>query len=244
MNILWEMGGAERILHGILKHTKGLIHGLTCGAGMPYKLSEIAAQYEIYYYPIISSVRAFRALWLRSYKKIPQWLGGVVYEDPWTAGGHNGLSNLENPFKPEDPFPRILALRNFMKSVGLINIPIIIAGGIWYLRDYEDWINNRDISPIAFQFGTRPLLTQESEISDNWKKRLLKLKKGDISLHKFSPTGFYSSAVNNNFLKELYERSERQVSYSRDCDAHFTVAIPLGIRNRLIYVQENDVDKI
>ena len=37
MNILWEMGGAERILEGTLERTKGLIHGVTCGAGMPYR---------------------------------------------------------------------------------------------------------------------------------------------------------------------------------------------------------------
>jgi nitronate monooxygenase len=32
-----------------------MVAGVTCGAGMPYKLSEIAAQYGVYYLPIISS---------------------------------------------------------------------------------------------------------------------------------------------------------------------------------------------
>lgn len=68
MNVLWEMGGAEEILRGVLEGTKGLVHGVTCGAGMPYKVSQIAAQYGVHYYPIVSSARAFRALWLRSYK--------------------------------------------------------------------------------------------------------------------------------------------------------------------------------
>ena len=44
MNILWEMGGAERVLTGILEGAKGLIHGVTCGAGMPYRLAEITAK--------------------------------------------------------------------------------------------------------------------------------------------------------------------------------------------------------
>ena len=35
MNVLWEMGGAERILTAVLQKTKGMIHGITCGAGMP-----------------------------------------------------------------------------------------------------------------------------------------------------------------------------------------------------------------
>src|SRR3546814_6151528 len=106
MNVLWEMGGAERILQGVLQGAQGLVHGVTCGAGMPYKVAEIAAGYGVYYYPIVSSGRAFRALWKRAYNKHAEWLGGVVYEDPWLAGGHNGLSNSEDPARPEDPYTR------------------------------------------------------------------------------------------------------------------------------------------
>ena len=214
MNVLWEMGAAERILHGILEGSKGLIHGVTCGAGMPYKVAEIAVSYGIHYYPIVSSARAFRALWKRAYHRFSDNLGGVVYEDPWLAGGHNGLSNSEDPESPEDPFPRVLALRQMMNSFGLQNTPIVMAGGVWYLREWEEWIDNPDLGPIAFQYGTRPLLTQESPISEAWKRKLLTLKEGDVFLNKFSPTGFYSSAVNNAFIQELRGRGERQVAYS------------------------------
>ena len=41
VNILWEMGGAQRVLEGILEKTKGLVHGVTCGAGMPFKLGRL-----------------------------------------------------------------------------------------------------------------------------------------------------------------------------------------------------------
>ena len=61
INVLWEMGGAQRVLHGVLEKTRGMIAGVTCGAGMPYKLSEIAASYQVSYLPIVSSARAFRA---------------------------------------------------------------------------------------------------------------------------------------------------------------------------------------
>lgn len=59
MNVLWEMGAVEPILHGVLSNAKGLVHGVTCGAGMPYKLAEICAHYGVFYYPIVSSARAF-----------------------------------------------------------------------------------------------------------------------------------------------------------------------------------------
>ena len=77
-----EMGGAERIITEVLEQAKGLIHGITCGAGMPYRLSDIAARFNVHYYPIISSARAFSALWKRAYSKTANLLGGVVYEDP------------------------------------------------------------------------------------------------------------------------------------------------------------------
>ena len=101
------MAAAEVILTRTLEKASNIIDGVTCGAGMPYKLSEIAARFGIYYYPIISSARAFNALWKRSYRKTSDYLGGVVYEDRWLAGGHNGLSNSENPLNPEPPYPRV-----------------------------------------------------------------------------------------------------------------------------------------
>lgn len=243
MNVLWEMGGAERVLHGTLEGAKGLIHGVTCGAGMPYKLAEIAAQYNIYYYPIVSSMRAFRALWKRSYSKFAELLGGVVYEDPWLAGGHNGLSNSEDPVKPEDPYPRVRELRSYMNEVGLKDVPVIMAGGVWHVKEWEHWLDNIEIGPIAFQFGTRPLLTKESPVSDTWKKRLLTLSEGDVFLNQFSPTGFYSSAVNNDFIKELRGRGERQIEYRTEQEGLFSEPFPVGPRGRPIYVQPQDKDR-
>ncbi|MBK8160489.1 MAG: nitronate monooxygenase [Rhodospirillaceae bacterium] len=241
MNVLWEMAGAERVLHGVLEGAKDLIHGVTCGAGMPYRIAEICAQYGIHYYPIVSSARAFRALWKRAYHKFQDLLGGVVYEDPWLAGGHNGLSNSEDPNHPQDPFDRVRELRNTMRDeCGLGQTPIIMAGGVWYLREWENWIDNPDLGPIAFQFGTRPLLTQESPISDAWKKRLVTLKKGDVFLNRFSPTGFYSSAVNNDFIQELRQRSERQVAYSQHKVGEHEWAFAVGARGRLVYLTAAD----
>jgi len=236
VNVLWEMGGAQRVLEGILEGAKGLVHGVTCGAGMPYKLSDIAAKYGVYYYPIISSMRAFRALWIRAYSKTSDLLGAVVYEDPWRAGGHNGLSNKEDPKNPEDPYPRIVEIRNFMNEVGLNNTPIVMAGGVWCLKEWDKWIDNPELGPIAFQFGTRPLLTQESPISSEWKNKLLTLKEGDVYLNQFSPTGFYSSAVENDFLRELIGRGERQIPYSTTPTDALNEALPLGPRGRPVYV--------
>lgn len=243
MNVLWEMAGAERILHGVMERAKGMIHGITCGAGMPYRVAEISEHYKVYYYPIVSSMRAFRALWKRSYHKFKNYLGGVVYEDPWLAGGHNGLSNSEDPQKPEDPYPRVAQIRAYMKEVGLDEVPIIMAGGVWYLRDWENWLDNPEIGPIAFQYGTRPILTQESPVSDGWKKKLLTLKEGDVFLNDYSPTGFYSSAVNNDFIGELRERNARQIEYRMEPENDMLTPLSFGPRGRKVFVRQEDAAK-
>ena len=241
MNVLWEMAAAERILNGVLEATRGLIHGVTCGAGMPYRLAEVTAQYEVNYYPIVSSARAFRALWKRAYHRFSDWMGGVVYEDPWRAGGHNGLSNSEDPEQPEPAYPRVLALREQMRECGLDDVPIVMAGGVWYLRDWADWIDNPELGPIVFQFGTRPLVTEESPISERWKRKLLSMKEGDVKLNRFSPTGFYSSAVRNDFIRELAEREHRQVAYTAEpIGDHDRVFTP-GPRGRTFYLTKGDL---
>ena len=244
INILWEMGGAQRVLDAVLEGTQGLVHGVTCGAGMPYKLSEIASRHGVFYYPIVSSGRAFRALWKRSYAKTAEWLGGVVYEDPWLAGGHNGLSNAEDPRQPQQPYPRVRDLRQVMREGGIADsVPIVVAGGVWYLREWVDWIDNPELGAIAFQFGTRPLLTQESPIPDVWKRRLPLLQDDGVLLHQFSPTGFYSSAVHNSFLRELEGRTERQIPFAPQATGEQPLLLDAGAGRKNYYVSAADLDK-
>jgi nitronate monooxygenase len=244
MNVLWEMGGTEKILNEALAKAKGLINGIVCGAGMPYKLGEIASKYKVYYYPIVSSMRAFRALWLRSYKKTKEWLGAVVYECPWRAGGHNGLSNSEDPFVPGNSYERVVELRKFMNTVGLNNTPIIVAGGVWNIEEYKDWLDNPAIGQVAFQFGTRPLLTKESPVSDYEKQKLANLKENDIKTNPFSPTGFWSSAINNDLLKELYARNERQVEYKDKIEDKFDTKIICGKSQKEYFIKKEDEVKV
>ncbi|MDE2301177.1 MAG: nitronate monooxygenase [Sphingomonadales bacterium] len=244
INVLWEMGGAQQVLEGVLEKTRGLVSGVTCGAGMPYRLSEIASRFNVSYLPIVSSARAFRALWKRAYHKVSDLMAAVVYEDPWLAGGHNGLSNAEDPLKPEDPFPRVKALRETMRAEGIADsVPIVMAGGVWYLREWNDWIDNPELGQIAFQYGTRPLLTEESPVPDAWKERLRQLEPGDVLLHRFSPTGFYSSAVRNPFLRNLEARSERQIPYSRVEAGEHTVRLDVGVKGRNFWVTPRDLER-
>ena len=171
-------------------------------------------------------------------------MAAVVYEDPWLAGGHNGLSNAEDPRVPQDPYPRVAELRATMRKEGVSeDTAIVMAGGVWCLREWENWIDNPELGKIAFQFGTRPLLTEESPIPQEWKDMLRTLEPGDVLLHKFSPTGFYSSAVRNPFLRNLEARSERQIPYSRVEAGDHTVQLDVGVKGKNFWVTPHDRDR-
>ena len=232
------MASVERVLEGVMEKVKGLVNGITCGAGLPYKLGEIATKYRAFYYPIVSSSRALQILYKRSFNKFKEFLGGIVYEDPWTAGGHIGISNAEDPEKPENPYVRIREIRKTLNSFGLVHIPIIIAGGVWWLSEWQDYINNPEIGAVAFQFGTRPILTKESPVADSWGPKLLNLRKEDILKNKFSPTGMYSSAINNNLLKRLNARLSREFAYSDEKNGDFDTKINFG--NRSLFFKKSE----
>jgi hypothetical protein len=130
-----------------------------------------------------------------------------------------------------------------MRTEGLPDsVPIVMAGGVWFLREWDNWIDNPELGAIAFQFGTRPLLTEESPIPQGWKDHLRTLDPGDVLLHRFSPTGFYSSAVRNPFLRSLEARSERQIPYSRVSAGEHTVQLDVGVKGKNFWVTPNDRD--
>ena len=61
------------------------------------------------------------------------------------------------------------------------------------------------------------------------------LEDGDILLHRFSPTGFYSSAVRNSFLRNLEERSHRQIAFTKEPLGDHAFELDVGIGTKKNY---------
>ena len=61
-------------------------------------------------------------------------------------------------------------------------------------------------------------------------------------LNRFSPTGFYSSAVNNGFIQELRERNERQVAYTTEVIGEHVAEFGVGPRKRVVYLTPADLE--
>lgn len=243
MNMLWELADSQRILEGVLEKAKGLINGITCGAGMPYHLGALASKFGVYYYPIVSfrprlqhpvETCLFQFYRISGRRRLRRPVAG--------PGGHNGLSNAEDPAKPETPYNRVAELRRLMNGYGLTETPIILAGGVWSLKDWEDYIDNPEIGKIAFQFGTRPMITKESPISEAWKKVMLHVKKGDVILQRFSPTGFFSSAIKNSFLAKLIDRKNGEIAFKTEADAEFSQPLKIS-DHKIVFIKPDDMAK-
>jgi hypothetical protein len=84
------------------------------------------------------------------------------------------------------------------------------------------------------------LLTQESPIPQIWKDMLRTVEPGDVLLHKFSPTGFYSSAVKTPFLYDLMHRSERQIPFFKRGEQEGTVQLGEDGKARSFWVKPED----
>ncbi len=255
MNFLKMAGGSMRIMRDVLDGTRlpgggNMINAVTMGAGLPSEEdAQICIDGGVFLDPIISSAMALKVLLKRTFRKwsdrYSEVIGAVVYEDPWLAGGHTGITSREDPDSPKDPYERVKALRMIMNDNGMEKVAIVMAGGVWYLRDWKDWLDNPEIGPIAFQIGTRDLLTRESPITDEWKHLLLSMKKDDVALNKFSPTGFYSSAYKNAMIRELFERSARQVAFAAEPGENMSEQVDgPGVPSAGWWVSKQDSKKI
>ena len=255
MNFLKMAGGSMRIMRDVLDGTRlsgggNMINAVTMGAGLPTEEdAQVCVDEGVFLDPIISSSMALKVLLKRTFRKwsdrYSDVIGAVIYEDPWLAGGHTGITSREDPDSPKDPYERVKAMRAIMNDNGMENVAIVMAGGVWYLRDWKDWLDNPEIGPIAFQIGTRDLLTRESPIADQWKHLLLSMKKDDVALNKFSPTGFYSSAYKNTMIRELFERSARQVAFAAEPDENMSERVDgPGVPPKGWWVSAPDREKI
>ena len=78
-------------------------------------------------------------------------------------------------------------------------------------------------------------------MSEAWKRKLSTLKPGDVFLNRFSPTGFYSSAVNNAFIQELRDRGDRQVAYTTEKLGEHDSEFRIGPRGRPVWLTAHDL---
>lgn len=174
------------------------------GAGLPITLPELTKGYNIKIGPIVSSLKATSVIlkmWDRKYNQTTDF---IVIEGP-KAGGHLGFTKEQIESISSSDFDNIIKdiveyVKEFEEKYNK-DIPVIVAGGIY---DRDDIKHVMSLGADGVQIGTRFVVTEECDASDEFKQAYLNAKKEDIEVVT-SPVGMPGRAILTPFIKRTKE---------------------------------------
>lgn len=171
------------------------------GAGLPMDLPKLVEGSNTKIAPIVSTTKSAEVIckyWLRKYNRLPDF---VVIEGP-LAGGHLGFTPLQleeyTPEKYDMEISQILEkVKQYAEILG-VQIPVIVAGGIYTREDMEKYLQ---MGASGVQMGTRFVTTFDCDAPDDYKEAYIQATKESIQIMK-SPVGMPGRAIENEFMKK------------------------------------------
>jgi nitronate monooxygenase len=188
------------------------------GAGLPLKLPDLTKDFpDVALVPIVSSLKAFKIIikrWGRLYGRLPD---AVVVETPLHAGGHLGVTRMEQVDSPELSLETVVPeLVAYIDEELGGEIPVIAAGGIW---DREDMERAFSLGARGVQMGTVFACTEEGDASDRFKQAFVDAKEEDVVLIK-SPVGIPGRALKSPFIRRYLEGDVESKPCMANCLTH------------------------
>lgn len=176
------------------------------GAGLPMTLPELVKGTKTKIAPIVSGLKSAQVIlryWLKKYDRLPDL---VVIEGPM-AGGHLGFTYEQLEHVEEMDYDReIEQIVRHVKSCAQqkgVNVPAVIAGGIYTREDAEKAIA---LGADGVQMATRFVTTYECDAPEAFKQAYIQADEKDIALIK-SPVGMPGRAIKNKFYQKTLEGS-------------------------------------
>ncbi|WP_342320319.1 nitronate monooxygenase family protein [Burkholderia pseudomallei] len=181
---------------------------IVMGAGLPLDLPDMTQGHDIALIPILSDSRGI-ALVLKKWMKKGRLPDAIVIEHPARAGGHLGVTSLDDMDDPRFEFARVLdETRQTFATLGLERerIALVVAGGI---NSHEAVRAALAEGANGVQVGTPFAVTEEGDAHPNFKRVLANAKPDDI-VEFLSVTGLPARAVKTPWL-ERYLRHETRI---------------------------------
>jgi nitronate monooxygenase len=181
---------------------------IVMGAGLPLDLPDLTQGHDIALIPILSDSRGV-ALVLKKWMKKGRLPDAVVIEHPGHAGGHLGVTNLDDMHDARFDFARVLEdMEAVFASLGLRrgDVPLIVAGGI---NSHEAVRACLAAGANGVQLGTPFAVTQEGDAHPGFKRVLAEATPEDI-VEFVSVTGLPARAVRTPWLTR-YLRHETRI---------------------------------
>lgn len=217
---------------------------IVVGAGLPFDLPEITADYpDVALIPILSEVRGV-GLVLKKWMRKGRLPDAIVIEHPRYAGGHLGAAKIEDledaRFDFAQVIPGILALFDELK-IERGSIPIIAAGGI---NSPERLDAVRALGAAGAQVGTPFAVTEECDAHPEFKRVLAEAKPEDIVTF-MSVAGLPARAVRTPWLETYLERLatlQRRAKPKRECTLAFDCLLQCGLRDGIARIGQFCID--
>ncbi|MGZ7176759.1 NAD(P)H-dependent flavin oxidoreductase [Burkholderia gladioli] len=181
---------------------------IVMGAGLPLDLPELTEGHDIALVPILSDARGI-ALVLKKWMKKGRLPDAIVIEHPAHAGGHLGVSRIEEANDARFDFARVLGeTRQTIEALGLAReaIPLIVGGGI---NSHQAVREALGLGADGVQVGTPFAVTEEGDAHPAFKQVLVQARPEDI-VDFISVTGLPARAVRTPWL-ERYLRHETRI---------------------------------
>lgn len=192
-------------MNNYAEHVKATIEAgadlIISGAGLPLTLPNLTKDSSIKIVPIVSSSKAAKVILSYWKKHFNRTADAIIVEGP-LAGGHLGFkaNKLEEEIiNFDNNLLKIIEEVKIFESEFEVNIPVIVAGGIFSHEDILKYIN---LGANGVQVASRFVATYECDAHDNFKKAYLNCKKEDIKI-TISPVGMPGRAINNKLLEKL-----------------------------------------
>lgn len=172
---------------------------IVSGAGLPMMLPKIAESAKTKLAPIVSSVKSADVIckyWMKKFSRLPDL---VIIEGP-KAGGHLGFTKEElmdiDALHYDEVIVDIIAKVKEYEKENNIQIPVVVAGGIYTREDMEHAFT---LGANGVQMGTRFVTTYECDADDAYKQAYMNAKEEDIVIVQ-SPVGMPGRAILNPFM--------------------------------------------
>lgn len=188
------------------------------GAGLPLKLPDLTKDFpDVALVPIVSSLKAFKLIvkrWEKLYGRLPD---GVVVETPLHAGGHLGVTKMDQVNSPDLSLETVVPeLVDYIANELGEDIPVVAAGGIWDRQDMEKAFA---LGARGVQMGTAFACTEEGDASARFKQAFVDAKEEDVVLIK-SPVGIPGRALKSPFIQRYLQGDVESKPCMANCLTH------------------------
>jgi nitronate monooxygenase len=219
-------------------------HALVVGAGLPFDLPDLTAEFpEVALVPILSDARGI-AIVLKKWQRKQRLPDAIVIEHPGHAAGHLGAARIEDLGDARFEFPRVLEETfNLFRSLGLeaSRIPLIVAGGIASPQALRDALA---MGAAAVQVGTPFAVTVEGDAHSEFKRVLAEARPEDI-VEFMSVAGLPSRAVRTPWLARYLEKLpalQAQAHKRRECLLAWDCLEVCGLRDGIAKIGQFCID--